>query len=798
MKTQIACACVTFFGLLSADAGEPPASGPDFFNTRVRPVLEENCYGCHSARANTLKGGLRLDSKSGWQRGGDSGHPAVIPGKPAASPLMDAVEWADEDTRMPPRKKLSDVAIADIHHWIEMGAPDPRVAIVTSRQARTPMDIEEGRKFWAFQPPKKTGPPVADGSWPHNDIDRFLLAAMKGKGLHPAPDADPDVLIRRATFDLTGLPPVPDASHESYEGLVDRLLDSPRFGEKWGRHWLDVARYAESSGRSVNFLYPEAWRYRDYVIASFNSDKPYDQFVKEQIAGDLLPHLGVRDQAEKIIATGFLAIGAKSHDEADRVKFLMDVADEQIDTVTRSMLGLSVACARCHDHKHDPISQRDYHAVAGIFLSSETLFGTAYQLQNWNHSSLIEIAPAAGLPSARVPVTPQGVAALDRKVFDTRREQIRTSFTREADRYNARKARVDASFAKAERDLYDGSGRPKTLVMGVLEREAPTDSRLLNRGEVSQPGETVPRGLVRILSSADLQPIKKGSGRLELAECMASKTNPLTARVMVNRVWSKLFGRGIVATPDDFGRLGALPSHPELLDYLALRFMEQGWSVKKLIREIMMSRAYQQSSAFDAGNNEIDPDNQFVWRMSRRRLDAESVRDAMLAVSGGLDLHPPVGSPVALLKESTTGPDDLVAMMKGRAQPCRSVFLPIVRGQSPAALACFDFADPGMVCGQRNVTNVPAQSLFLLNDEFVQSQADTFAARVMHHGGSMLEMADYAFQLALYRKPTAAERTAVLEFIHHFSALAPAGDPVALLSAYGQSLFATGEFRYLN
>lgn len=795
MKRTFVGAWITFACLFRPVAGQS-AVETDFFVKRIRPVLEENCYECHSARAKKLKGRLRLDSKSGWQTGGESGHAAITPGAPEGSPLFVAVDWKDEDTRMPPKKKLPDAVITDLKQWITMGAPDPRVATEPLAQPET--DIDEGRKFWAFQPPKKTAPPSVTDEWPRNDIDRFLLSAMNEKGLHPAPDADARTLIRRATFDLTGLPPAQSDSRESYEALIDRLLESPRFGEKWGRHWLDVARYAESSGKNVNFLYAEAWRYRDYVIASFNADKPYDQFLKEQIAGDLLPHKGERDQAEKIVATGFLAIGAKSHDELDRAKFLMDVADEQIDTVTQSMLGLSVACARCHDHKHDPVSQRDYYALAGIFLSSETLFGTAYQLQNWNNSSLIEMPPAAALPSARETITPQALAALDQTVIDTRREQIRTSFTRETDRYSARKARVDASFAKAERDLYDNDGRPKSLIMGVLDREAPTDSRLLIRGEVSQLGELVPRGLVRVLSSVETQPIKKGSGRRELADFIASKDNPLTARVMVNRVWSKLFGRGIVATPDNFGRMGARPSHPELLDYLALKFIEKGWSVKQLIREIMTSRAYQQSTAFNAKNDEIDPDNQYIWRMSRRRLDAESVRDAMLEVSCNLDLHPPVGSPVALLRESTTGPDDLVAAMKGKPQLYRSIFLPIVRGQPPAALACFDFADPSMVCGQRNATNVPAQSLFLLNDEFIQSQSDAFAARISQRGGSMVEQADLAFELTLGRKPATDERAAISEFLGRFAALAPTNDRLAVLAAYCQALFASGEFRYLN
>jgi hypothetical protein len=322
-------------------------------------------------------------------------------------------------------------------------------------------------------------------------------------------------------------------------------------------------------------------------------------------------------------------------------------------------------------------------------------------------------------------------------VIETRRAEVQASFTRQTDRYRARFTREEASFAKAERDLYDATGWPKTLLMGVLDRESPADSRLFIRGEVSQPADVVPRGFVNVLSSVESRPIQKGSGRLELANFIASKDNPLTARVMVNRVWSKLFGRGLVATPDDFGRMGARPSHPELLDYLAVWFVERGWSVKKLIREIMLSRAYQMSTAFDAKCDEVDPDNHFVWRMSRRRLDAESVRDAILAVSGSLIEQPPIGSPVALLRESRTGSDDLTKAMAGKPHLHRAIYLPIVRGQSPHALGSFDFADPSMVCGQRNTTNVPSQSLFLLNDEFVfQNSAARWKSRRCAHSCS--------------------------------------------------------------
>ncbi|MBX7207955.1 MAG: DUF1549 and DUF1553 domain-containing protein [Verrucomicrobiaceae bacterium] len=670
-------------------------------------------------------------------------------------------------------------------------------------QARTDGAMDAGT-LWSFQPLRRVAPPSDASDWPCNDIDRFILAKLRAGGLRPAPDADAATLRRRMAFDLTGLPPAPSEmaapplSRDERAAYIDRLLASPGFGEKWGRHWLDVARYAESSGMNVNFLYAEAWRYRDYVIASFNADKPYDQFVREQIAGDLLPCRDARDQAEKLCATGFLALGPKAHDELDREKFLSDVADDQIDTVTQAMLALTVACARCHDHKHDPVTQRDYYALAGIFLSSEPLYGTCYQLQNWNHSSLVEMPPAAGLPSARAPVPHDVIMALDRRVAETKRAEIAASFSRQTDRFTARFTREEASFARAERSLYDDNGLPRTLLMATLERDMPADARLLVRGDVTQPAGRVPRGFVRALTGARMPVIREGSGRRELAECIASKDNPLTARVMVNRVWAHLFGRGIVATPDDFGRMGARPSHPELLDFLALRFIEHGWSVKQLVREIMLSRAYQMSTCHDAACAAVDPDNELLWRMNRRRLDAESVRDAILAVSGTLIAQPPAGSPVALLRESRSGADDLARVLAGTPHLHRAVYLPVVRGQARHGLGCFDFPDPAVVTGRRTVTNVPAQSLFLMNDDFVQCQADAFAVRMEQHGGTSRQQALRAFAQALSRPPDADERESITEFIAHLTALMPRASSRAVLAAYCEALFACGEFRYLN
>lgn len=804
--------------LATARASESPT--PEqvrFFETRIRPVLAERCYECHSANARKLKGNLMLDSRAGVLRGGEDG-PAVVPGDLDKSLLMHAIRYHDADRAMPPKAKggkLADAVIADFEQWIRMGAPDPRGAAPTSAQT-TESEDPKRQKLWSFEMPLHTQPPHPKRTgWARNDIDLFLLDAMEAEGLKPVADADRRTLIRRAAYDLTGLPPtheevaafVQDTSVDAFERVVNHYLASPRFGECWGRHWLDVARYAESSGRNVNFIYAQAWRYRDYVIDAFNNDKPYDQFLKEQLAGDLLPFANARDQAAKLIATGFLALGPKSHDELDSQKFRMDVADEQIDAVSQSMLGLTIACARCHDHKQDPITQRDYYALAGIFLSTETLYGTCYELQNWHATSLIELNPEAAQPSALQRITPAEVAQLDMKVRKARQAAYEASFHRDTDRYHARLTREEASFAQAQWELFKSDGVPRTLVMGVLDLATPNDALLLIRGETSQPAEIVPRGVVHLLCESEPPPIRRGSGRLELANFIASEHNSLTARVMVNRVWAKLFGRGIVATPDNFGAMGARPTHPKLLDNLALSFIDNGWSVKQLIRQIMLSRAYQLGPGFDESNHANDPDNLFLWRMSKKRLSAEAMRDAMLSLSGQLDLNPSPGSLVARLDFDHDGPGRAVEEIRRHPSLARSVFQPVIRGRVPEFFSTFDFADPSVVTGQRESTNVPAQDLHLLADEEVQGYAKAFASRVSHFSGTFADKACAAFELALSRPPNDGERRAVDAFVEQLStklnmvpspAQSSSEMELRLLSAFSQALFECAEFRYLN
>jgi len=814
-------------------AGTPPAAdGVAFFEKKIRPVLVEHCHQCHAADARHVRGGLLVDAREALRAGGESGRPGVVPGEPDASSIFLAITHADADERMPPKARLPDHVIADVRTWIEMGAPDPRTA-ASGRPApvRREIDVVEGRRHWSFQRPVAVPLPVVkQADWPRNDIDRFLLAGMEAAGVSPIADADRATLIRRLAFDLTGLPPTPeevrafvaDASPSAVEALVDRLLDSPRFGERWARHWLDVARYAESNGKETNVPYPHAWRYRDYVIASFRDDKPYDLFLREQIAGDLLTPAGPRDQAEKIVATGFLALGPKGLNDQNPRQFHLDLVDEQIDAVSQSMLGLTLACARCHDHKFDPVSQRDYYALAGIFLSSETLYGTYPQQQNLRPATLIELDAAAGQPASVAPLPPSDMERLRRELADLDEAAMKLERDALAERragrgdanvvnfVRVRAARDRAAGARSDLDLFHPDGSPRTLAMGVLDRPQPRNAQLLVRGDVDQAADTVPRGLVEVLCAADEpRKIAAGSGRLDLAYWIASRDNPLTARVMANRVWLKLMGQGIVATPDNFGVMGMQPTHPELLDHLALAFVADGWSVKRLVRRIVTSRAYQLASTHDAGNHGIDPDNRLRWRMDQRRLDAEAIRDAMLAVAGRLEERPPVGSPVARVREDRQGVIQLLTEMRTRRSPHRSIYLPIVRDQVPDFLNVFDFPDASLVIGQRDTTNVPSQGLFLLNNPEALELATAFAQRLADLPGTIPEKLARGHEMALGRPPGAADRAAIgrfwTEFPHRvdtgFARNTPAHARQAQRMAgvaYCQALFASGEFRCLH
>ncbi len=811
MKLPAAIALVSvvpFSWTLADDAEVPTGEELKFFESKIRPVLADYCYKCHSADEK-VKGGFTVDTRDGVRHGGDSG-PAVVPGDLEKSLLWSAVNWQD-DLEMPPKQKLPTSAIADLKKWIEMGAPDPRVAERTV--VKTEIDIEEGKKFWSFQKPeKKSVPPVKDANWAKSDIDRFVQAEREKHGLKPASDAKPEDLLRRLHFDLTGLPPTISEietfakewrmdSARAYGKKVDDLLAGKHFGERWGRHWLDVARYAESTGKDVNMTFPYAWRYRDYVIDSFNEDKPYDRFLKEQIAGDLLKIKSDEDWRENLIATGFLAIGPKGLNEMNPRQFALDLADEQIDATTQAILGLTVSCARCHDHKSDPIPTTDYYALSGIFQSTKTYFGTVNLVINRRATKLLELPVPDETPMTTI--SQSEIEALRARLRESEKQfaELRNGRRDPNNQQQIIRLRRNISQARARINAFDHNGDAKSFAMGVQDYEEPTEPRVYVRGELDKPGQDIPRGFLQVLDHAGTPKTlpKNASGRLELAEWLTSKENPLTARVMVNRIWSHLFGNGIVTSQNNFGATGQTPTHPELLDHLAVKFMDGEWSVKSLIRELVHTRTYRMGSDFDSQAYEEDPENKFHWRSAPRQLDAESLRDAMLVASGQLDTQRPIGSIVSEAGDSPARTD-----LYNRQVSYRSVYLPFVRDALPESLDLFDPADPNIVTGARESTNVPGQALYLMNNPFVIRQADLMAKRLVNEAKTPRERFERAFLLAYGRVATKPEINSAMNFFRSF---VPAAERETkdkdragflALSTFCQSLMASAEFRYLN
>lgn len=768
-----------------------------FFEKNIRPVLIKSCYECHSAEADKLKAGLALDSRTALLKGGDSGA-AVVLGKPEESLLIASLRHDDPDLKMPPEKhggKLSDSVIADFAEWVKRGVPMPVTQTLLSEQMTDKsVRLTARMDHWAFKPIQDSpAPAVKNAAWPRSEVDRFVLAELEAKGLLPVGDAEPAALLRRVHLDLTGLPPTSEQvtaflaapSESRIEGVIDELMKSPQFGERWGRHWLDVARYAESSGKGTDFAYPHAWRYRDYVIKAFNQDMPFDQFIREQIAGDLFEASDDKKRAELLIATGFLAIGPKSHIEKNPLQFEMDVVDEQIDTVSQAFLGMTMACARCHDHKYDPVSQRDYYAMAGIFRSTDTKFGTVEMIQNNNAGTLLPLPASAGQPDALKPFTPRERSRLEGSIAQKSARLAELTKQRMFASSEFVQTRLRLATDKSHLAAYEADGTPKQFVTCVLERKAPRDSALLLRGEVQKPGDMVPRGLPMLAKSS--AEIAKGSGRKELASWISSPDNPLTARVIVNRVWLHLFGQGIVATPDNFGLSGQAPTHPALLDHLATRFVKEGWSVKKLIRHLMTSRVYALSTAHDAKNFETDPDNTLLWRMTPRRLDAESIRDAMLLTAGKLELRPPTGSAVGAYGEGYVVGANTRTL--DQVSPHRSVYLPVVRNLPMESLALFDMPPGSIVTGQRPQTTVPAQSLYLLNSPYVLKAAEFAAQRLLtERPKSEPHRVKLAYERIFNRPPTDTEVEAALAFVK------TKPTPEAGWAALCQCLWASHEF----
>ena len=1056
--------------LLCASAGAMLLTGPvaiaaqgdgaDFFETNVRPVLAERCFACHSASSNPVMGGLRMDSREGLLKGGGRGA-ALVPGEPEQSLLLRAVLHTAGNLKMPPGPKLSEAQTAALAHWVKMGAPWGAPAV----------KAPASETFWAFVPPQQPAPPaVKTSGWVKTPIDAFVLAALEKKGLAPARSADKRTLIRRATFDLIGLPPTPDevrafvndSSPDAFASVVDRLLASPRYGERWGRHWLDVARYADSNGLDENLVYKNAFRYRDYVIAAFNKDKPYDQFVHEQLAGDLLSGpAGLETTFERWTATGFLSLGAKMLAEDDPVKMEMDIIDEQLDTAGRTFMGLTIGCARCHDHKFDPIPQADYYSMAGIFKSSKTMENfkvvakwheyvlapaedrerlaaheasieakrkeaervvkaenaklaadardrvgaylmAAYDVEQANRIHLepagpraaivrdadsfeagnvnqplekkkanvpkdakgpyfaeyristdkagefqidllddekgagtadivvngvlvkrgappvqnreaspdvggwsatgifaltageniirlehksrfpyfgkLAIAPSPFPPGAPAPKTTAQIArqhgvnpsfleqfvahlarsngapasvlyaweilgtqksiadwaspaaqlfadfrSSDRAALAARYQELFREALRQGDapadpgmkalrellfeKFGPFRAPGDArdyyapesrqELAKLEREASDlEKATPEfPRAMGVRESGVIADLPIHIRGSHWTLGDKVPRRFLSAIDGGKQQSLsQEASGRLELARWLTAKNHPLTSRVMANRIWRWHFGKGIVPSADNFGRLGEAPTNQPLLDWLAVRFVESGWSIKAMHRLIMLSNTYQMSSEHDQRSAEADPENTLLWRVSRRRLEAEEIRDAIMAVSGDLEFIS--GGSIMKYKDR-----EYVANTSRRGdvdydRNIRAVYIPVVRSSMYDVFRAFDLPDPSTPNGDRDSTVVAPQALFMMNGSVVLKHSRLMAENLLRAHGEDAERIRQAYERALARYPSAKETDQALTFIARVEKVL--GDRTLAWQSFCKALMASNEFIYLN
>jgi hypothetical protein len=933
--------------LAGADAGE------DFFEKKVRPVLVERCYECHSAE-HKIKGGLRLDSREGWLKGGDSG-PAAHPGEPGKSLLVEAVHYANRDMQMPPKQRLPKEEIAVLEEWVRMGAPDPRAEAPVAKK-QTGMSLEAGRKFWSYAPVQKHAPPeVANTQWPRSELDRFTLAAIEHAGVAPAPDAPLPVLARRLYYNLVGLPPTPaqldaflkDAAQNretAVASLVDSLLASPHFGEAWGRHWLDITRFAESSGGGRTLLFKDAWHFRDYVLESLNTDVSLKQLIREHLAGDLLPSNSAGERRRQLASTAFLSLGPTNYEEQDKQQLRFDIIDEQIETVGRAFLGQTLGCARCHDHKFDPVSQRDYYALAGIFASTRTLFNYTDNVARWIVQPLPEEGPREELlkqheerlaklraqietaknalaekakassvetTTAGTPLDPSQLAGIvlddsDAKVVgfwkpstfvrnfigrgyitdenkgkgektltfsptfpETGRYEVRLAYAHATNR--AKNVRVNILHADGEDSVFvdqtetppveghfvslgkfrfekDGAGyvlisnegttgyvavdalqflpenAPKpakrdespqaaarkelaaleaqlkkltsegparSQTMAVQDDPQVGDTQIRVRGIERNRGEKVPRGFLQValvVGQPALPP--EQSGRMELAEWITSDDNPLTARVLVNRVWTWLYGTGLVRTVDNFGTTGEAPTHPELLDHLASRFVSEGWSLKKLVRTIVLSRTWQQTAQAPTAR---DPDNRLLAHANRRRLSAEQIRDSLLLGAGRLDLQ--VGGP------NIEGAGDIDAN-NFSAQNIeynyvykdsrRSFYTPAFRNKRLELFEVFDFGNINQPIGQRTSSTVAPQALFFLNSPFVSAQAEAASALTLALGGDDQARLNAACLRLLGRPPSAKEAALFQRFLQ------TAHTPEQGWQQIHQALFASLDFRYLD
>lgn len=912
-----------------------------FFEKEIRPILVEHCYECHSQDAKRVKGNLYLDNKAGWKTGGDSGA-VIVPGAPEESLAFEALTYKNLNLQMPPKGKLPARKIAAIKKWIEDGAPDPRES-----GALAVKDEGPSKEWWSFKPVTNPNiPEVKQADWPRDHIDRFILAGLERIGVEAPKATGREALIRRIHFDLTGLPPTAEQVRSfcrdgDLESVIDELLASPRFGERWGRHWMDVARYAESSGGGRSIIFKEAWRYRDYVIKSFNQDKPYDRFVREQLAGDLLADDDPEIRADNLIATGFLLLAPTNFENQDKELLDLEVVDEQLDTLGQTFMGMTLGCARCHDHKFDPVTAEDYYAMAGIFFSTDCLEhanvssvlqqklpasadleakiaahdkqGKALEAkrkslsdqikkmesalksnvrpltdipggilvdnvdakvpENWVHSThtrpwigsdylhdnygkggesevtfpvhvpdegeyevfvsysananrspnaLVRVKHASGVAEIRVDqrkkpdrfdafvslgkfqfgsgkqdavtVSNQGssgvvIADAVLLVGDIEVESVvQSDEAPDHDEGAKKRARKLAALKKQVGDLTksikahnSNSTLKRQTTMAVRDAKKPANTALRIRGEVHKKGDIIPRGFLSVASWDGMPEISEGSGRLELAEWLVDPRHPLTARVMVNRLWYHLMGEGLVRTVDNFGSMGELPSHPELLDYLAVEFVKDDWSIKRMIRRLMLTRTYAISAEGSSVGAEQDPDNFLLWRAHRRRLESEAMRDAMLAISGELEMS----------KGGRTFPGNLGSVFGYTFDhKLRSVYLPVFRNNLPDIFDVFDFADANRVAGKRSSSTLPTQALYMMNSPFVIERARQAADRLVNDS-TYADPLNEVFLQTVGREPMPSERVDIEKFLGK--------DPeVEAWASVYHSLFASLDFRYLH
>jgi hypothetical protein len=885
----------------------------EFFESKVRPILVQRCYECHSGQESN--GGLRLDYREGLLKGGDSG-PALQADEPQGSLLLRAIRYQNADLQMPPSGKLDASEIEVLETWVAQGAFDPRADLPSGSSDKPQgMSIPDGRNFWSMMPLKPVEVPRAvDADWCRNPIDAFVLKELDSNGLRPSPESSRREILRRVTLGLIGLVPESqeykafeqDTAPEAYERQVDRLLSSEQYGVRFGRHWLDVARYSDSNGLDENIAYGNAWRYRDYVVEAFNSDKPFDRFIEEQIAGDLLPDA---DRQSKT-ATGFLVLGAKVLAEPDRDKLTMDTIDEQLDTIGKAFMGMTLGCARCHDHKFDPIKQRDYYALAAILKGTKTFGDSNFgAIKHWNEISYAnpqekeqlkaidaQIAEKNGawnklkseaIGKLREQVRKQAadylavaskltseatlnewaqvgeelklhprVLANSRRYLDNHRQEplfakwhelaghgdhqairdyYQELFERALGEWEKAKA-ADAQVKKLEDStleaarvalgdvggflaipakmehaldqeslvkihelaesarLFESAAPDETSVMGVADKGVVDGLAIHIRGSYRNLGDVVPRGFPEVMVSQGATPIfsRHSSGRLELARWLANATHPLTARVIVNRVWRWHFGRGLVESTENFGVLGDRPSHPELLDYLARWFIESGWSIKELNRLILTSSTYRMSSVHPEAQSAlaIDPENRLRWHYKLERMDAEPLRDSILQVAGRLDCQ--LGGKSVPLRNRQFVFDHTSIDHTKYDSIRRTVYLPIIRNHLYSLLEQFDFPDPTMPVGSRNTSMVSVQMLLLMNADWIIDSASLLARRSQEFSSEPSRRIDWLFETVLGRAPKEHEQRRFLDAIS--AGQASGEDPWVTLA---HNLLICSEFIYV-